>query len=82
MNKKGEIIRQYAKDITEHIGKEDAVLIVAHINTPLGCVRALKGTGEKILTALSFAMMEDPDLLKLAKKAIEFVEQATRNKKN
>lgn len=82
MSKKGEIIRRYAKDIFEQLGEEDAVLIVAHTREPLDCVRALKGSGMNILTALSFAMMEDPDLLRLAKMAVELVEHETRNKKN
>lgn len=82
MSKKGEIIRQYVKDIFEQIGEEDAVLIVAHTSEPLGCERALKGTGINIVTALAYAMEEDPELLTMMKMAIEFVEHETRNKKS
>lgn len=82
MMEKGEKIRQHVKDIFEQIGEEDAVLIVAHTSEPLGCERALKGTGRNIVTALAYAMTEDPELLRLAKMAVEFAEHKIRNEKN
>lgn len=82
MNEKGEIIRQYVKDIFEQIGEEDAVLIVAHTSKPSVCMNAMKGAGLNIATALAFAMTESPDLLRLAKMAVGFVEHNARNQKN
>lgn len=82
MSEKGEKIRQYVKDIFEQLGKEDAVLIVAHTSKPLDCVRALKGSGINILSALSYAMKEDPDLLTIMKMAIAFAESESENKNN
>ena len=74
---------QYVKDIFEQIGEEDAVLIVAHTSKPLDCVRrALKGSGINIITALTYAMKEDPDLLRMAKMAMGFVEYEARHNKN
>ena len=82
MNEKGEKIRQYVDDIAEQIGEEDALLIVAHTSKQSAVVSALKGTGLDIVSALSFAMMENPDLLRMAKMAIGFVEYKARNNKN
>ena len=79
---KKEVIKQNAEALFEVFGKDDAVLIVAHTGEPSVCLNAMKGAPLNISAVLSFAMMENPELLRMMKLAVEFVEHEIRNKKN
>lgn len=82
MMEKKEAIKPNVEALFEMLGKDDAALVVIHINEPSACVRALRGAGANIVAALAYAMKEDPDLLLLMKMAIMFAESKSENKNN
>lgn len=82
MMEKKETVKQNVEALFEMFGEEDAVLIVAHTSNPSVCMNAMKGAVLNIVTALAFAMTENPDLLRLAKMAVGFVEHNARNEKD
>lgn len=82
MMEKKETIKQNVEALCEMFGEDDAVLIVAHTSKPSVCLSAMKGAGLNLAAVLSFAMTENPDLLRLAKMAVGFVEHNARNEKD
>lgn len=82
MMEKKEAIKQNVEALCEMFGEDDAVLIVAHTSKPSVCINAMKGAGLNIVTALAFAMTENPDLLRMAKLAVGYVEYNARNEKD
>ena len=82
MMEKKEAIKWDVEALFEMLGKDDAALVVAHINEPSACVKALRGAGANIIAALACAMKEHPDLLIMMKVAIMFAESKSENKNN